>query len=313
MIRWLVVGAGQAGRCHMAAIARAPNAMLAGLVDPKPANDLTHLPCFVDLASAIAAAKPNAVVIAAPNDTHVDLARAAIDAGLPVLCEKPVGRTAADAEAIAAYGVERGVPVGIVLNQRALAATRWIKDLIASGKLSPRSISFTGDVTRLGSWHVDVARSGGGALRTIGIHYLDLLVWWLGKPLSFTANLMGEPAESAFKVTLQFTNGCVGSVEIAATREVGTGPVRCVIESGEARATMEGHRIIEASGVPPTPEPEPLDPALSYGPGHATLTAEATASLNAGREFQIPLRAAIPTLRLVDSIYDQAGRAVPRI
>jgi NAD(P)-dependent dehydrogenase (short-subunit alcohol dehydrogenase family) len=81
-----------------------PGATVVGLVDPAPASDLAALPRFADLAAAIAKTTPDAVIVATPNDTHVGLARAAIDARLLVLCERPVRRTAADAEAIVSSG-----------------------------------------------------------------------------------------------------------------------------------------------------------------------------------------------------------------
>jgi hypothetical protein len=59
-------------------------------------------------------------------------------------------------------------------------------------------------------------------------------------------------------------------------------------------------------GLPAPPAAEPLDPALIYGPGHATLIAEASASLAAGKRFPLPLDAGLPTLRLIDSIYAKA-------
>jgi predicted dehydrogenase len=224
-----------------------------------------------------------------------------------VLCEKPVGRSLADAEAIADLAAARGAPVGVVLNQRALAATRWISRLIQSGQLAPTSIAFSGDVARLSGWHADSTRSGGGALRTLGIHYLDLLLWWLGEPSSLQAACSGGPSEDAFDVALSFANGCLGRVAMAARRETSAGPIRCVIAGDRQRLVMEGHRVVEATGVPPPPEPEGTDDAMIFGPGHLAVIAEATAALGVGTEFPLPLREVLPVLRLIERIY-----ALPR-
>lgn len=306
-VRWLVVGAGQAGQCHMAAIAKTPAAVLAGVVDPAAAPGIAG-PVFRDLGDGIAKTKPDAVIIAAPNDLHRALARQAIDAGLPVLCEKPVGRTVTDAEDICAYAEARGVPAGVVLNQRTHASSRWVHDQIASGRIAARSVSFAGAVPRLGRWHIETARSGGGALRTIAIHALDLMLWWLGEPTEISAQLGGGVAEDVVSVTGRFKHGRIGVVNISAVADIGAGPVRCVIDDEHTRVVMDGHRVIDHRGLPPPPAAEAHDPALKYGPGHLNLIADATAGFASGRGFLIPLTDALPTLRLIERLYVSSGR-----
>ena len=181
MIRWLVAGAGQAGRCHIASIDKTDGAVLAGIIDPHVPSDAAA-PVYVDLSAALKDVDADAIVIAAPNDTQIEIAELALGSGLPVLCEKPVGTTYAEAQALNAQANDIGVPLGLVLNQRAQIHGRWIRDLIKSGSLTPRMVTFTGDLARLTGWHADPVSSGGGVLRTIGLHYLDLPPWGLGAP-----------------------------------------------------------------------------------------------------------------------------------
>lgn len=303
-VRWLIVGAGAAGRCHIEAIARTTGASLIGIVDP--GEVASKVPLYRHLAAALKSEMPDAVIIATPNDTQVVLAAQALAAGLPVLCEKPVGVSVAEAERLIAMAADEGVAAGVVLNQRAQVHCRWIKDLIQSGALSPQSISFTGDVTRLMGWHRDPIRSGGGALRTIGIHFLDLLLWWLGPMQEIDAKLSGPPrAEEGFDVRLSFANGGNARVQIDAVKEQGTGPVRCVIEGAGRgqRLEMTGHAITQVSGLPDPPTAETYDPALFFGPGHEAVIAEATASLASGQGFPVPLTEALPVLRLIEGVY----------
>ncbi|MBM3513190.1 MAG: Gfo/Idh/MocA family oxidoreductase [Alphaproteobacteria bacterium] len=304
--RWLVVGAGQAGQCHIAAIARTPGAALAGIVDP--VLTAADVPIYRDIADGLKSARPDAVIVAAPNDLHRDIALTAIEAGIPVLCEKPVGRVVADADAIAERAIAKNVPAGVVLNQRTHACNRWVKNLIAHGSLEARSVMFSGAVPRLARWHSDLARSGGGALRTIAIHAVDLLVWWLGEPLSIDAHLGGDGAETVVAVTGRFAHGRIGSVHISAVADQGAGPVRCVIDGVANRIVIDGHRVTDHRGLPAPPAAEAHDPALKYGPGHLNLIAEASAALGAGRGFPIALVDALPTLRQIEQIYISTGR-----
>lgn len=307
MINWLVVGAGSAGRCHMAAIKKTRDAVLAGVVDPVLPK-LDGIPSFADLKSALQTRAVDAVVIATPNDVQVSSALEAVTSGLPVLCEKPVGLNVAEARTLLTQCDQEGVPVGVVLNQRAHRHCRWIKHLIESGELEPTTISFTGNVTRLMGWHTDPARSGGGVLRTIGLHYLDLLMWWLG-PLSNTAlQMSGAPQENTVALTADIGAVCRAEMTIRAVDETSEGPMQCVIEAKGAHIRMSGHAIVAAQGVPPYPEAESLESDLFYGPGHFTVMSEATEVLHKGEPFPVPLSEVLPALECIEGLY-QAQRA----
>jgi predicted dehydrogenase len=310
MIRWLVVGTGLAGRCHLAAIDRVPGADLAGVVtleQPPPGIG----PAYQDLRQALAETSPDAVILATPHDTHVPLALAVIEHGLPLLCEKPAGRNANDAQHILGAAAQAGVSVGVVLNQRAARHHRWIHELIAGGELSPCSISFNGTLGRLTGWHGDALQAGGGVLRSIGLHYLDLLRWWLGEPDTLWATTGGGNAEDVASVTMEFSNGAMGTLQLTAVGKHSVGPINCVIEARAARVILSGHVIASLEGLPAPPPAEAPDSAFMFGPGHLGVIADATAALLAGRPLPISLTDALPSLALVDRAYACARPAAP--
>ncbi len=308
MIRWLVVGAGRAGQCHLAAIARIPEAELAGIVtlDPPPAG---VAPVYRELTRALAETTPDAVILATPHATHLPLALAIIDRGLPLLCEKPAGRNADDARRILAAGARQDVPVGVVLNQRGAAHHRWIRRLITDGELKPLAVTFQGALGRLSGWNMDPEQAGGGVLRSIGLHYLDLLRWWLGEPHALAAVTGGGAAEDRAVVSMRFANAAIGSLQLTALGATSTGPVTCLIEAPPVRIMLSGHVISHLEGLPEPPPAEPADPALMFGPGHLTVVAQATEALLANRELPISLADALPSLELVDRAYALANQA----
>jgi predicted dehydrogenase len=306
VINWLVAGAGLAGRCHIAAIEHTDGAALAGIIDPHFAGP-APAPVYASLEAALAQSKADALIIATPNDRQAKLARAAIAAGVPVLCEKPVGVSLAEACALNDTARITGVPVGVVLNQRAQRHSRWIQGLIQNGDLRPQKIIFSGDLARLTGWHGDPARSGGGVLRMIGLHYLDVLLWWLGPPQEVQASLSGAPQDDRIEVTLSFASGSEAHLQINAVKDKATGPVTCVLEGEGVRIEMWGHEITSLAGLPDPPPPEPVEAAFFFGPGHLTVVAEATAALAQGQPFPVPLSEALPVLTLIEQIYRPEG------
>src|SRR2546422_2380127 len=72
--------------------------------------------------------------IASPNDTHAEIAIAAAKAGKMVLCEKPLGRTAAEAESMVAAVEQAGVPNMVWYNYRRVPAVMLLKARIDRGE-----------------------------------------------------------------------------------------------------------------------------------------------------------------------------------
>jgi predicted dehydrogenase len=118
------------------------------------------------------------VVIASPNKTHVPLATAALKAGLPVVVDKPVAGTAAEARDLAALADERGLLLSVFQNRRWDNDFLTLRRLLADGAL--------GDVWRFesrferwrprpkGGWREsgDPAEIG-GLLYDLGSHVVD--------------------------------------------------------------------------------------------------------------------------------------------
>ena len=77
--------------------------------------------------------------IASPNDTHAEIAIAAAKAGKMVMCEKPLGRNAAEAEAMVDAVEAAGVPNMVWYNYRRVPAVTLAKQLIDEGRLGRSS------------------------------------------------------------------------------------------------------------------------------------------------------------------------------
>jgi myo-inositol 2-dehydrogenase/D-chiro-inositol 1-dehydrogenase len=208
-----VVGAGAMGATHAEAW-RGLGAHVA-LHSRRPPTELadqlgaTVAPTFDDLLGSV-----DLVDICTPTPTHPDLVRAAVAAGRPVVCEKPLARTAADAADLAEAADAAGVllvPAHVV---RFFAAYRRLHRAIQTGELGTVSTAhFTRQVAApaTGTWFRDDERSGGVVLDLM-LHDLDQALWHFGPVDEVTASSLGAGDDSV-RARLVHTSGVTTTVE----------------------------------------------------------------------------------------------------
>jgi predicted dehydrogenase len=142
---------------------------------------------FTDWRAMIGAGGLDAVVIATPNALHREQSLAAIDAGLHVICEKPLALTVGEAREMAARARAAGRKTLTFFTHRALAAAVQVKRMVDAGFLGrpvhATAVYLTASHLRPGkahAWRMVRAQSGTGVLGDIGSHVIDLVRWWLG-------------------------------------------------------------------------------------------------------------------------------------
>ncbi|HET9047195.1 MAG TPA: Gfo/Idh/MocA family oxidoreductase, partial [Casimicrobiaceae bacterium] len=101
-IRIAVAGAGYIGQAHMGVAQASTRCTLSAVVDPSTAAQATAakagVPLYRSLDELIAKDRPDGVILATPNQLHVEHASLCIDAGLPMLLEKPIASTVEEGE-----------------------------------------------------------------------------------------------------------------------------------------------------------------------------------------------------------------------
>ena len=125
------------------------------------------------------------LVIATPSALHAEQAIAALERGVAVFCQKPLGRNAAEARSVidAARAADRLLAVD--LSYRHTAAVEAIAGPIRRGELGT---IFAADLTFHNAygpdkpWFFDRAQSGGGCVVDLGVHLVDLALWLLDFP-----------------------------------------------------------------------------------------------------------------------------------
>ncbi len=145
--------------------------------------------CFTKYEDLIACEDVDAIDIATSNDAHFAPALAAAKAKKPYAIEKPITLTSEEADELCKVTTENGVKNMICFSYRFKSAARYIKDLIARGKIGEiyhvQAQYFQAwGVPSFGApriWRFDKKMTGSGALGDLGCHALDLVRFITGK------------------------------------------------------------------------------------------------------------------------------------
>lgn len=183
-------GVGWIGRNRLQAIAEAGAGDVSAVYDPvAEAVDLVvsvhpqarSVGRFEDLLGL----ELDGIVIATPSALHAEQAIAALSAGLPVFCQKPLARSAAETRAVIAAAQAADRLLGVDLSYRHTAGMKAIRDLIQRGDLGEIYAIETVFHNAYGpdkAWFYSKRAAGGGCLLDLGIHLVDLALWSLGFP-----------------------------------------------------------------------------------------------------------------------------------
>jgi predicted dehydrogenase len=151
-----------------------------------------------DWRTLVARTDIDVIDIASPNDTHREIAIAAAKAGKMVMCEKPLGRTAAEALEMVAAVESAGVPNTVWYNYRRVPAVTMIKNLLDEGRfgrifhyrakfLQDWTISQELPQGGEGLWRLDVSVAGSGVTGDLLAHNIDTALWLNGPITEVTA------------------------------------------------------------------------------------------------------------------------------
>jgi predicted dehydrogenase len=216
-----VIGLGEIGQVHVAAVRKSPVARLAAVADT--AAELLEpfttegLPVYAEAAALIADPGVGTVCVCLPHDLHFPVAMQALQAGKNVLVEKPLAIDPGQCQALIDAAQANGVKLGVSHNQLFYAPHVEVKRLIDAGAIGrPVLIRM-----RLGmgpvfsGWRASPAQTGGGLLIEAGVHRFYLAMHLLG-PVGDVHAVLDRPREQGEEfavVTLQFESGALGVIE----------------------------------------------------------------------------------------------------
>lgn len=229
MIKVAIVGVGKMGLSHLAMVKAHPDVEVVGVCDSigyvlDVLSKYTGVATFTDYRTMLEKSGADAVIIATPTSTHLDLVSQALERGIHVFCEKPLTLSASQSEALAERARKKGLVTQVGYHNRFVGAFREVKRLLDAGAI--------GDVTHVdaeaygpvvlrekGSTWRSRRAAGGGCLYDYAAHPLDLVNWYLGEPVAVGGTVLGtvfsaETDDEVFS-TLYFAGGKSGRLSVS--------------------------------------------------------------------------------------------------
>jgi predicted dehydrogenase len=288
---------------------------------------------FGDLESLLAFDNLDAVSICTPNHLHEPMAVAALAAGKHVLCEKPLATTLEQGERIAAAARASDRVFMIGFSRRYREDSRAVKAIVDAGELGQIYHAHTGWLRRrwnpsVRGWFLSKQHSGGGPLIDLGVHMLDLALWFMGNPRAISvsgsvAYQFGErigggipvDVEDLASAFIRLENGATILLEASWYSYSGTGDhvfTRLLGSHGGAK--------LEIGANPPVPPVEIYldrgDVPLVATPTQSTADvirsqfaneiAEFIAAIQSRRTSAASVEQGLEILRILDAIYRSA-------
>ena len=309
---------------YLRILAAMPDVQLVGLHDPSPdvaagrAAQLGNPPVFTDYRDMLARTKPDFVVALGQHRRMAETAHHLLDHGVPFMMEKPMGVNATEVAGIAEKAAARQAFVAVPLPQRYSPFVARARRMQADNRFGPLSHVYLRLCRPTSArypawdspWMLDPALAGGGCLRNLGSHLLDLFMLLTGEDAVVTgaqlsARALGQQVEDYASVLLRSSGGVLGTVELGNT-------VPDAGSDGEFKiagrdATLVGYhddtlRVITPDGEEAIADP----PAQALYP---TAVRDILDHWRRGIPPPVSVHDLLRVVRLIDQAYAIAGRS----
>lgn len=226
-LRLGLAGYGLVGERHAAALGATPGVELAVVVEPSgtagakvAAIGLSHR---TTLEEALERDALDGIILATPNALHVEQARACIVAGCPVLIEKPIATSAAEARDLVAEAERREVPILVGHHRRHNPIIQQARKIVEEGRIGEvRGVQATCWFYKPDAYFEAAPwrrQSGAGPISVNLVHDVDLLRYLCGDVRSVRAIVRparrGGANEDLASALLDFENGAVGTITVS--------------------------------------------------------------------------------------------------
>jgi predicted dehydrogenase len=221
--RIAVAGAGYIGQAHIGVALNSPSCVLSAIVDPSPAAVAlaaqAGVPLFSSIEDLLANNRPDGLVLATPNQLHVPQALQCIDAGLPILLEKPIATSVAEGEQLVRVVAATGAKVLIGHHRAHSPIMAKAREVLDSGKLG-QLVAVMGSATfyKPDHYYSDAPwrrELGAGPILLNMIHEVHNLRMLCGEILAVQAfashATRGFAVEDTVAINLRFASGVLGT------------------------------------------------------------------------------------------------------
>ena len=273
-------------------------------------------PTFTDYGKMLAATRPDFVVALGRHRQMAGIAHDLLDQGYPFLMEKPMGINAPEVEAVAAKAARLNAFVAVPLAQRYAPFATRARELLAARRFGPLSHIYV-RINRPGparypawdcAWMLDPAEAGGGCLRNLGAHGLDIFLHLTSERAQVTGAQLSRrahesPVEDYASVMLRSESGILGTVEIGNGFPRNGTDGEWKIAGRDAILTMKDGIMKLA-----TAEGDETLPGTDVTAPYFTAVRDALDHWQRGAPPPISVHDWAPVARLIDQAYEHAGK-----
>lgn len=224
-----LIGCGFIGGTHAEILSSLPQAELAAVSDLSEEKGVMlaeKYGCgyYKDYEELLRDPKIQAVAICLPSGLHSRIAGKAAEAGKHVMCEKPIDTEVDSAQRMVDACKKNGVKLGVIMQHRFDKPILLLKHAIADGRLgaplwaASRTLWYRDEAYYSNPWRGTWKGDGGGALINQSIHYIDLLLYFMGDVKSVSAKCRTLfhrqiETEDTGIANLEFESGALGAIE----------------------------------------------------------------------------------------------------
>lgn len=318
-LRFGIIGAGGITHGHAQRITRGGEGEVVAIAEPnersiehfrKATGLAPHV--FADHRAMLAGERLDCVLIGSPHTLHYQQSRDCLEAGLHVLCEKPMVCSTAHAKSLQEVIRHSGKVFMISYQRHTDPKYLWIKEQIASGAIG--RVTYIAAIScqewlwfTKGSWRQDPALSGGGQINDTGSHFIDMFIWFGGpvERVSAIQDFRGAQVDINSTVSFRYQSGALGNFSVI-------GDTHCWWEdwtiSGE-KATLllrngRLHVAVMGSGIREIPDSEL--PAAPADVDKAFIDA-----VHGRREVMVPASIGLGVIELTEAAWRSANEGGP--
>lgn len=219
-----IIGFGFMGHEHLNMLASQVEGITVTAVCDNREEQLSDVPqtihTYTRAEDLVKDAEVNTVIIAVPNRLHPEMVKLACEAGLDIICEKPVALSLELFDEMMENVKKAGVRFTVHQQRRFDPDFRTAKNVYDQklvGKVYTVQSTLYGINGNMHDWHV-YKSEGGGMLYDWGVHLLDQLLYMIQSPVKTVyadiRNVINTEVDDYFKIELYFENGVVGEIEL---------------------------------------------------------------------------------------------------
>ena len=321
MFRWGILGTASIAETLVAAMGRSPGNIAQAVASRTPerarawAARMGIPDAYGSYDALLAAGGFDAIYVPLPNALHADWTIRALEAGYPVLCEKPLALRSEEARAVAAAAARTGLPVAEGFMYRFHPQIARVLELLDDGVVG-RLVSIDSRFTFFEDDRSTVVASaalGGGALMDVGCYCVNLSrLLARAEPVRCVALQTGETVDDTMMGVLEFPGGVLARFEASIARgedhraEIHGTEGSLILPNPWVPGTRETRIILRRWGSPDE---------VFVVPGADTWRLEIedfAAAVTAGRPPRWPLEDSVANMAVIDALFGSARATGPR-